>query len=616
MRFTLALTILLAGGATAAAQPPFPPAGGAPPFPQGAGAPNGSAVFDRACATCHQTGQDKAPTPDVLRTFTPEAILNSLVNGKMTVQGSALTGAERSAVAQFLTGRAPTVAVVRTASKCKAATPTADPARGPGWMGWGNDGTNSRFAPKAGLTAADLPKLKLKWAFAYDGATSARVQPAMAGGKLFVASDNSELHALDPKTGCTYWSFKAESGVRSGLTVGPYKSAGRSGYAVFFGDSKANAYAVDTVTGEQIWRTRVDDHPSAAITGALSIADGKVFVPVQGLSEEGSGGRGQTPCCTFRGSLTALNADNGAPIWKTYTVEPAKSRGRNSRSGQEAFGPAGGGIWAAPTVDLARRSVYVATGNGYADPPQPMTDAVVAMDLATGKVKWVYQATANDNWLGGCGARSGGNPGCPETQGPDHDFSAAPLLATANGRQLIIVPQKSGMAHAIDPDKGTLVWQYRFGQGSGLGGQFGAAADGQNAYFGVGDYQSKDPGGVRAVKIATGEQVWSAPPPQPRMCAATPRCNPSQGGAVTAIPGAVIAGSLDGGVRAYSSEDGKVLWQFDTNKDFETVNGVKGTGASIDGSPMIVVGGMLYVNSGYGGIAARPGNVLLAFGVD
>jgi polyvinyl alcohol dehydrogenase (cytochrome) len=190
------------------------------------------------------------------------------------------------------------------------------------------------------------------------------------------------------------------------------------------------------------------------------------------------------------------------------------------------------------------------------------------------------------------------------------------MLATANGRQLIIVPQKSGMAHAIDPDKGTLVWQYRFGQGSGLGGQFGGAADGQNVYFGVGDYQSQNPGGVKAVQMATGKEVWSAPPPQPRLCAATPRCNPSQGGAVTTIPGAVIAGSLDGGVRAYSSEDGKVLWTFDTNKDFETVNGAKGTGASIDGSPMIVVGGMLYVNSGYGGIAARPGNVLLAFGVD
>jgi polyvinyl alcohol dehydrogenase (cytochrome) len=245
-----------------------------------------------------------------------------------------------------------------------------------------------------------------------------------------------------------------------------------------------------------------------------------------------------------------------------------------------------------------------------------MTDAMVALDIDTGKVKWVYQATAADQWVGGCGARGGGNPGCPDVQGPDFDFSASPMLATIGGRQLLIAPQKSGVGYAIDPDKGTLVWQYRFGQGSGLGGAWGAATDGQNVYFGVGDYQSQNPGGVKAVKVATGEPAWSAPPPQPRLCAATPRCNPSQGGAVTVIPGAVLAGSLDGGVRAYSVEDGRMLWQFDTNQTFDTVNGIKATGASIDGSPMIVSGGMIYVNSGYGGIAARPGNVLLAFGVD
>jgi polyvinyl alcohol dehydrogenase (cytochrome) len=245
-----------------------------------------------------------------------------------------------------------------------------------------------------------------------------------------------------------------------------------------------------------------------------------------------------------------------------------------------------------------------------------MTDAIVAMDIDTGKVKWVYQTTPNDTWLGGCGRRGGGNPGCPEVQGPDFDFSASPVLASANGRQILVVPQKSGIGWAIDPDKGTLVWQYRFGQGSGLGGQFGAAADGQNVYFGVGDYLTQNPGGLRAVRIATGQEVWSAAPPQPRLCAAVPRCNSSMGGAVSVIPGAVIAASHDGGVRAYSSEDGKVLWEFDTNKTFDAVNGIKATGASIDGSPLIIGDGMIFVNSGYGGIAARPGNVLLAFGIE
>jgi polyvinyl alcohol dehydrogenase (cytochrome) len=483
-------------------------------------------------------------------------------------------------------------------------------------MAWGNDTSNSRFAPQGGLTATDVPKLKLKWAFGYAGITTARVQPAMAGGKLFVASDNAELNALDPKTGCVYWTFKAEFGVRSALTVGPYKNGAQTGYAVFFGDQKANAYAVDTITGRQIWKRKVEEYPAAAITGAPAIQDGKVFVPVQGLTEEGSGGRGATPCCKFRGSLSALNADTGVIIWKTYTVDEPKLRGTNTRSGQEAWGPAGGAIWSPPTVDMRRRSVYVSTGNAYADPPQPMTDAIIAMDIDTGKVKWSYQATANDNWLGGCGARSGGNPGCPETQGPDHDFSAPPILATVNNRQVLVTPQKSGMAHALDPETGDVVWKYRFGQGSGLGGVWGAAADGQNIYFGVGDGQTQNPGGVRAAKLATGEQIWSVPGPQPRLCAGQPRCGASQGAAVTLIPGAVIAGSHDGGIRAHSTADGMVLWQFDTNKEFDTINGVKATGASIDGSPLIVAGGMLYVNSGYGGIAARPGNVLLAFGLD
>jgi polyvinyl alcohol dehydrogenase (cytochrome) len=581
-------------------------------------AADGSAVFTRACANCHKPGQTEVPPPEALRALAPEAIVNALTNGKMAVQGAALTVPERAAVAQFLTGRAPAAAATaaRTVAKCTAATPTTDPQRGPSWMGWGNDGTNARFVSQPGLTAADLPRLKLKWAFAYEGATSSRVQPALAGGKLFAASDNGELHALDPRTGCTYWTFKAESGVRSGLTVGAYKANGRSGYAVFFGDQKANAYAIDAVTGQPIWKRKVDEHQAAAITGAITIQDGKAFVPVQGLNEEGTGGRGQLPCCTFRGNLNALDVNTGAFLWKTYTVDEPKLRGRNTRSGQDAFGPAGGGIWSSPTVDAKRRLVYVSTGNAYADPPQAMTDAVIAMNIDTGKVVWVYQATPNDNWLGGCGAKSDGNPGCPETRGPDHDFSAAPVLATVNGRQLIVIPQKSGMAYALDPDKGTLVWMSRFGQGSGLGGQFGGAVDGQNVYFGVGDYQTPTPGGVKALKLATGEQVWSAPPPSPRLCEGKPRCNASQGGATTVVPGAVIAGSIDGGIRAYSTEDGKVLWQYDTNKEFDTVNGVKGTGASIDGSPLIVGGGMIFVNSGYGGIAARPGNVLLAFGVD
>ncbi len=468
-----------------------------------------------------------------------------------------------------------------------------------------------------GLTAADVPRLKLKWAFGYQGVAAARAQPTVAGGRLFVASENGEVHALDPKTGCSHWTFKAQAGVRTALTVAPYSTSGGSnGYAVYFGDSKANAYAVDADSGQQVWTRKVDEHRSAAITGAPAVYNGRVYVPVQGLNEEGQGGRGSYECCTFRGSVVALDANTGAEAWKTYTIsQPARQRAR-SAEGVQTWGPAGGGIWSAPTIDPKRRMLYVATGNGYADPPQPTTDAVIALDLQSGAIKWVRQTTASDNWTMGCQAQNPNKPQCPETLGPDYDFSASPALVTVKGRDLLFLPQKSGLAYALDPDnEGAVLWQYRLGQGSGLGGQWGAAVDGEVAYVGVADLQTQNPGGMRAVRLDTGQQVWSMPPQQ-KLCADGRGCSAAQGGAVTAIPGAVLSGSLDGGLRAYAAKDGAIIWTFDTNREFPTVNGVKANGGGMDGPGPVVAGGMLYVNSGYGGIVGRPGNVLLAFAVE
>jgi polyvinyl alcohol dehydrogenase (cytochrome) len=578
-------------------------------------APDGAAAFNRACATCHKDGQTTAPTPLVLRQLTPEGILNAITQGRMQVQGSALTEAERRAVAEFVAGRPLATATTAVPNRCTASPAMSDAATSPGWNGWGNGVANTRFAANAGLTAADLPRLKLKWAFGYAGVNAARAQPTIAGGRLFVASENGEAHALDPKTGCTHWTFRAQAGIRTGLVVGPYKTASGSGQAVYFGDVRANAYAVDANTGRQLWVRKVDDHPAASLTGAPTVSGGRVFVPVQGLNEEGQGGTGKYPCCTFRGSLVALDANTGAVVWKTYMVDAPQPRGKN-KDGIQMSGPAGGGIWASPTVDTKRGAVYVATGNGYADPPQKMTNAVVAMDVQTGAVKWVRQTTPNDSWTLGCAPKNPDNPACPETLGPDHDFSASPSIATVNGRDLLVLPQKSGIAWAIDPDKnGEVVWQRRIGVGSGLGGQWGGAVDGQQAYFGVSDMLSPKPGGMRAVNLATGEMAWSVDPQAP-LCGAGRTCRASQGAAVTVVPGAVFSGSLDGGMRAYSTADGKILWTFDSNREFQTVNNAKAIGGGLEGPGAIVSGGMLYFNSGYGGFVGNPGNVLLAFGVD
>ncbi|HEV7716318.1 MAG TPA: PQQ-binding-like beta-propeller repeat protein, partial [Steroidobacteraceae bacterium] len=551
--------------------------------------------------------------------FTPEAILNALTNGKMQVQAASLSDAERHAAAEYASGQTFTAMVAaRANSVCKDTRPMSDINKGPRWNGWGNGAENSRFQSKdrGGLTAADLPRLKLKWAFGYANVASARAQPAVAGGRVFAASENRDVQALDAKTGCTYWTYTAQAGVRSALSLGPYKTAaGKSGTALFFGDSRATAYAVDAQTGREIWKTKVDPHAFAGITGAPTVSGGRMFVPVQGISEEGQGVHNNYKCCSFRGNVTALDTNTGAVVWKTFTVGENKSRGQN-KDGVETFGPAGGGIWSSPTVDTKRRLVYVATGNTYADPPQPTTDAILALDFDTGAIKWTQQILPGDSWAMGCQAKNPDNIACPATLGPDFDFSASPALVHAKGRDVLVIPQKSGLGFALDPDHGgKVLWQYRFGQGSGFGGQWGTASDGQQAYFGVADLLAPTPGGLHAVNIADGAVAWKMPP-QDKLCGTVSGCSAGQGGALTLIPGAVLSGSDDAGLRAYSVKDGKIVWLFDTNREYDTVNGVKARGGSLDGSGPVVAGGMLYVNSGYGGLVGLPGNVLLAFGLD
>jgi polyvinyl alcohol dehydrogenase (cytochrome) len=331
--------------------------------------------------------------------------------------------------------------------------------------------------------------------------------------------------------------------------------------------------------------------------------------------EESQGADPQYGCCTFRGSVTALDAASGAVVWRTPLItDPLTPRG-TSTAGVPLWGPSGSAVWSAPTIDAARRRVYVATGNGYSGPAQPSSNAVVALDLATGAVRWTRQVTPGDVYVSNCRA---GNPNCPEVNGPDVDFGSPPMLArAASGRDLLVIGQKSGVGYALDPEKdGAIVWQYRAGRGGLLGGiEWGSAVDGVRAYFAVSDATTPLPGGLHAVALATGTVAWTAPPP-PVACAAGRGCSAAQSAALTVIPGVVFSGSFDGALRAYSTATGDVIWSFDTNRTFTAVNGVPATGASIGGPGPAIAGGMLFVNSGYGAFVGRPGNVLLAFGVE
>ena len=514
--------------------------------------------------------------------------------------------------------------------QCQASPAPFDASKGAQWNGWAPGLTNTRFqpTPQAGVTAEQASKLTLKWAFGFANIGSAWAPPSVAGGRVFVGSQSGTVYSLDAKTGCIVWTFQVKGAVRSGITIGPRTGGGTGSSVAYFGDLTANAYAVNAATGELLWTRKVDEHALSRITGTPTLHQDRLYVPVASL-EEGQGRNAKYECCTFRGSIVALNASTGALAWKSYTIDQeAKPIGKTS-AGLTRFGPSGAGIWSAPTIDPKRGVLYAATGNMYTEPQQTTSDAVVAFDLNTGKRVWSTQATTKDVFVVGCGgppptqtaaagAAATKGPNCPDDLGPDFDFGGSPMLATLpNGRDLIVIGQKSGVAWAFDPDKrGAVVWQYTAGKGSALGGmEWGSAVDGERAYFPVSDILLPEPGGLHAVRLDTGQRAWYAAPPSPT-CGTSRGCNGALSAAITVIPGVVFAGSNDGAVRGYSTKDGSIVWEFDTNRDFETVNGVAAKGGSINGPGPIVAGGMLYINSGYGSFGGRPGNVLLAFGIE
>ena len=581
----------------------------------------GAALYERDCAACHASNAgDRAPTLDALRQLAPDAIVTSLTTGRMRVQGERLSETERRAVAEFLTGRAVS-STAGTEGRCAATPPLPATLDGPRWNGWGATAANARYQPAsyANLRPEDVPRLQLKWAFGFPGVLAARTQPTVVAGRLFTASESGEVYALDAETGCVHWTYRARAAVRTAMTVAPFSATGSTTrFVVYFGDGQAHAYALDAESGRELWTRKLDEHPNASITGAPAVHEGRVYVPVAAAGEEVRGGRQDYGCCTFRGSVSSLDAATGALVWKAYSIAEEPAPRAVNANGVQLFGPAGAAIWGAPTIDARRGVLYVGTGNGFADPPRPTMDAVMAFELATGRTRWTKQTVPNDVWIWQCPPTNAGNPNCPAVQGPDFDISASPVLATTpGGRELLVVVQKSGMVYALDPDSdGAIVWEYRIGEGSALGGQWGAAVDERRVYVGSAAAQSASPGGMHAIDLETGTRAWYTPP-RPTLCGggADERCVAAQGAAITAIPGIVFSGAYDGGIRAYAADDGAVVWEVDTNREYQTVNGVQANGATLDGGGAVVVGGMLYVNSGYNGIVGRAGNVLLAFEV-
>jgi polyvinyl alcohol dehydrogenase (cytochrome) len=590
------------------------------------------------CGSCHESNEPgrQAPPTSVLKRMTPERILEVLTTGSMRSNAAALSDQDKRLIAEWVAGRKLDSDLAGAPEKMTIVCASHPPVREsntPAWNGWGVDYRNSRFQPgaAAGLSPGQVSRLQLKWAFGFPGATALYGQ-TVYDGRLYVTSNAGYVYSLDAETGCLHWGFHAQAAVRSGFSVGRL-SRTDARLAIFFGDIHGTAYALSASTGEEIWRTSINPHPLARITGTPVLFEGRVYVPVASL-EEPESGQADYACCTFRGSMSALDATSGREIWKTYTIpDVPKVVGKNSR-GKDMLAPAGAGVWTTPIIDVKRRAMYFGTGNAFAGTPTT-ANAVMALNLDTGKVLWSMQALPADTWHGGCvqnvpgrtagagrgatppapGAPAGGGRGipyppenCPATLGPDWDFSASLSLATTtDGRDIIIAPQKQGLVWALNPDNGQVLWKQDVareiagGRGETL---FGGAVDSEKAYFGL------ISSGHVALDLKTGEEVWYTPlvPPKGR--------ENQRGvvGAVTLIPGVLLSGARDGMIRAASSRTGQLLWEFDSAQEFTTVNSVPARGGSAASGGPVVANGMVFIGSGYPGFqGGQPGNVLLAF---
>jgi polyvinyl alcohol dehydrogenase (cytochrome) len=591
-------------------------------------------LFTNNCTKCHgDTPVERAPTEATIKQMPPERIYDAITNGSMKAMAAHLSDTDKVLLAEYMGGRKldkTDVGDMKNMPNACASHPPVRDLSAPAWNGWGDLG-NTRFqsAKGAGLTAGQVSRLRLKWAFGFPNATALYGQ-TIVDGRVFVSSNAGYVYSLDAETGCIHWSLKSQAMVRSGIVIGPQKR-GSNRMIAYFGDIRGNAYAVDATNGELLWRVLIDNHPLARVTATPKLHEGRLYVGLASLEEDESRSPNYV-CCTFRGVMAALDSETGKPIWKSYTIPEAPKVIKKNSLGVNYMGPSGSGVWTTPIIDTKRRAMYFGTGNSFSE-PATTADSVMAMSLDTGKILWWVQGTPNDIWHGGCqqtvpgrtgpprgagpqqsGQGRGNRPqyptdNCVDKTGPDWDYSASPSLGTmADGRTVIIAAQKQGVVRAHDPDKsGAVIWEQDVARRiTGGGGEtvFGGAVDNQNAYFGL------HSGGLVALDLATGIEKWHEP-------LKSPEAMTTHRGIVAAVavwPGVFMTGGMDGMLRAASPTNGRVFWEFDTAQEFETVNKLKAKGGSIGAGGPTVANGMLFVTSGYVGFQnGVPGNVLLAF---
>lgn len=525
----------------------------------------------------------------------------------------------------LLCGAAPQL----VAASCAAPAKPLDVRSG----NWGLGNGNHRFQSKSAVTAGNAAALQLRWVFALgDGEdTSPHSLPVVTADTIYIGSESGIVHALDRNTGCERWRFDAEGDIRTGIGIYSLKNKhnDKQRRVLVFGGVDAWLYAIDAYNGELIWRQQIDDQRFVMITGTPTYVDGKLIV---GLSsyEAVVAGVPFYPCCKFRGAVLAIDARTGEEVWRRRMIAKRAKPLADNGLWTTNWGPSGIPVWSRPAVDIEHRRVFVGTGENYSGTESTAnSDAILALDLDSGKVLWSHQFLADDVWNVSCDLPVL-SLNCRQAKaGPDMDFGAAPVAAHIRklGR-VVFAGQKTGQVYAMNAKDGSLIWQQQLGRGGKLGGvHWGMAYHPfeRTLYVPIndqgGDYLLNPEGdgrpGIYALNAKTGELRWKYD--DGRACPAKD-CAHGFSAAIMVTDELVAAATLDGQVVLLDRKTGAPLWQFDTNKEWPAVNadatdGETAMGGSIDVHGPLLVDDLLIVQSGYGVSGGDGGNALMVFGL-
>lgn len=602
----------------------------------------GEMLYQENCAACHSNPEVRAPSLTALNAMSEGALLAAMTDGKMSLQSEHLSQSEKKTIAAHLSP-----SVIENQNWDEAMRCTADRAFKTDEKvfvgGWGLDTANSRYqsADKAGLSAADLGNLELVWAQAFPGVTEMRSQPVMTSDTVFVGpSTSNNIYALDLQTGCVKWRYSGSAAIRSALSYGTMPDTQEP--FIFYGDVGGYVHAINAKTGSRLWTdnmgdTEGDKKGHIIITGTPVQHKDRIYIPGSSF-EVSMAGNSDYECCTKHGLVRAVDAATGKEIWTYHTTETATPQGKSS-VGTQLWGPSGAPVWTTPAIDPKRNVLYIGTGENYSLPTTKTSDAIIALNLDTGKDEWVFQATEDDAYNLACASWNGGKdgPNCPENPGPDFDFGASVIIAQdSSGKDILLAGQKSGDVWALDPDsKGKVLWNKRLSGGTPVGGvHWGMSVVGDKLFVPIADpewaiaqWEYEPLAGMAAVDITSGKTLWRHESSrgcfiqlaEVDMATGSPKvpwpdCPLYYGnsGASLGLDDMVLAGTLNGKLQAFSPDTGSVLWEYDTKRSFETLNGVEGHGGSLDNAGTVAVGnGYMVVQSGYSYINQMPGNVVL-----